>query len=283
MNLKKVAALFVSCTLAGTLFTGCGDTAASAQNGSIKLGMLKNLNITESRYTEIMKSVEEDSGIKLNPHQVVFYDNLPMLKMAMDSGSVDEGTAYKSVANYIMSQDPQIEMAPNHVGNQKLSDSFAFAMRAEDTGLKNSVSAVIEEMKKDGTLENLTETYITKINPGEDPPAVAFETFDGADTIKVGVTGDLPPLDLVLPDGTPAGFNTAMLAEIGKRLQKNIELVLIDSAARATALSSKKIDISFWAIVPINSNIPSDVDKPKGVEFSTTYFTDDIIHITIKK
>lgn len=34
--------------------------------------------------------------------------------------------------------------------------------------------------------------------------------------VKVGVTGDLPPLDLILPDNSPAGFNTALLADVDK-------------------------------------------------------------------
>lgn len=55
--------------------------------------------------------------------------------------------------------------------------------------------------------------------------------------MKVGVTGDLPPMDYVAPDGRFAGFNTAVLAEIGKRMQRNIKLVQVDSIGRALALS----------------------------------------------
>ena len=73
-----------------------------------------------------------------------------------------------------------------------------------------------------------------------------FETFDGADTIKVGVTGDLPPFDYMTEAGEPEGFNKVILAEIGKRIGKNIELVSIDSGSRAIALSSGQIDVVFW-------------------------------------
>ena len=85
------------------------------------------------------------------------------------------------------------------------------------------------------------------------------------------MTGDLPPLDYVSEDGSPAGFNTAILAEIAKRLGKNIEVVDIDSGARAAALSSGQIDVIFW------------VDKPEGVELSEPYFKDDVEHLQIKK
>ena len=284
MKLKKIAAMFVSCALAGTLLTGCGDTAKTqSQQEDIQLGMLKNLNVNEKLYDGIMKKIEEESGIKLNHHQVVFFDDLELMQLSLKSKMIDELSVYKCVADYLMAMDPNFEMAENHVGNKKVMDNFAFAMRAEDTELKNSINAALEEMTKDGTLDKLTQTYITNLKDGEDPPAVAFETFDGADTIKIGVTGDLPPMDLILANGKAAGFNTALLSEIGKRLHKNIELVQIKTATRAAALVSNKIDVSFWAIIPINEDIPLDIDKPQGVELSTPYFQDDVLHISYKR
>lgn len=284
MKLKKFAAMFVSCALAGTLLTGCGDTAKTqSQQEDIQLGMLKNLNVNEKLYDGIMKKIEEESGIKLNHHQVVFFDDLELMQLSLKSKMIDELSVYKCVADYLMAMDPNFEMAKNHVGNKKVIDNFAFAMRAEDTELKNSINAALEEMTKDGTLDKLTQNYITSLKDGEDPPAVAFETFDGADTIKIGVTGDLPPMDLILANGKAAGFNTALLSEIGKRLHKNIELVQIKTATRAAALVSNKIDVSFWAIIPINEDIPLDIDKPQGVELSTPYFQDDVLHISYKR
>jgi ABC-type amino acid transport substrate-binding protein len=53
-------------------------------------------------------------------------------------------------------------------------------------------------------------------------------------------------MDYVAADGTPAGFNTAVLAEIGNRLGKNIEIVVVDSLGRAAALASGAVDAVFW-------------------------------------
>ena len=137
-------------------------------------------------------------------------------------------------------------------------------------------------MKADGTLDKLINDYITNVDKGKTPPKVEIPRTEGAETIKVGITGDLPPLDLVLPDNSPAGFNTAMLAEIAKRLGRNIEPVQIESGARAAALSSKIIDVVFWAIVPLGKDLPVDLDKPEGVELSSPYFKDNIAHVRVK-
>ncbi len=137
-------------------------------------------------------------------------------------------------------------------------------------------------MKADGTLDKLINDYITNVDKGKTPPKVEIPMTDGAPTIKVGITGDLPPLNYVSADGQPAGFNTAMLAEIAKRLGRNIEVVDIDSGARATALSSNFIDVVFWAIVPLGKELPIDLDKPEGIELSTPYFSDSVAHIRLK-
>ena len=108
-------------------------------------------------------------------------------------------------------------------------------------------------------------------NPGAaEPEAVKFEKFDGAETLKVAVTGDLPPIDYVAADGTPAGFNTAMLAELGKRLKVNVELVQVESGARAAALSSKRADVVFWFQVRAGEETQPDI--PDGVILSDSYY-----------
>ena len=159
----------------------------------------------------------------------------------------------------------------------------SFAVRKDDAQLKADLDKVIGEMKSDGTLDKLINDYITNVDKGQAPPAIEIPMTDGADTIKVGVTGDLPPLDYVSADGQPAGFNTALLSEIANRLGRNVEVVDIDSGARATALTSKQIDVIFWAIVPNGDKMPADIDKPEGVEFSVPYFKDNVTHLKLNK
>ena len=153
-------------------------------------------------------------------------------------------------------------------------------MREDDTALKNSFDAAIDAMKADGTLNALIDKYIDK--PSEKPLAAEMPTFDGADTIKIGVTGDLPPLDFVGADGKPAGFNTAVLAEISKRIGKNFKLIQIASAARAVALTSKKVDVVFWVVTPADdSNRPKNFDTPEGVAVTNAYYQDVVVDVNL--
>ena len=205
------------------------------------------------------------------------------MQMGIEAGSVDAISLYKSVADYVVATNDKFEVVPHDALN-KIEYLFCFAVRKDDAALKADLNKIIGEMKSDGALDKLINDYITNVDKGQTPPAVEIPKTDGAEVIKVGITGDLPPLDLILPDNSPAGFNTAMLAEIAKRLNKNIEVVQIESGARATALNSKFIDVVFWAVVPFgNDKIPADIDKPDGVELSDSYFKDSVAKIQLKK
>ena len=279
--MKKFLATICAAAL---LMVGCGgekieDKQLSAE---FRLGIVTRLNTNEEKFGSVLDEVAEKFGVKGTKHLPKFYDSLKLMQLGIESGEVEAISTYKSVADYLVVNNSKFEITPNEALN-KLSDSFCFAVRKDDTQLKADLDKAIDEMKADGSLDKLINDYITNVDKGQEPPAVEIPTIDGAQTIKVGVTGDLPPLDLILPDNSPAGFNTAMLAEISKRLGKNIEILQIETGARAAALNSKLIDVVFWVIVPFgNDDIPSDIDKPEGLELSKPYFKDDVAVIKLK-
>ena len=273
---KFLLIVFAACLL----MTGCGGNNSSDDAGKIKLGMITRLNASEENFGEFMKKLEDTLEVKISSHKPVFFDNLNAMQMALQSKQIDEISTYRSVARYMKAKNPRFEVLKDH--SLEFIDSFCFALRDDETELRDSLNRVIKDMQSDGTLERLTKEYITDISNENDPPAVELPHFDSAQTIKVAVTGDLPPLDFVSADGKPAGFNTAVLAEIGKRMLKNIELVEITGGARASALTSKQVDVVFWAIVPVSEIIPADTDKPDGVILTDPYFKDKVVHMIFK-
>ena len=268
--------------------TGCGGentktTDENSQATIIKLGMISHLNASEKQMEEYLFKIQEKTYAKVVNHVPKFYDSLNLMIMGIDSGNVDVISTYKSVADYLMANNKDKFEIVNDDWIKGLNDNFCFAVKKEDTQLKADLDKIIGEMKADGSLDKMINDYITNVDKGKNPPAIEIPKFEGAETIKVGVTGDLPPLDYVTADGKAAGFNTAILAEIAKRLNKNIEIINIESGARAAALNSDQIDVIFWAIVPAGGNMPADIDTPEGIELSTPYFNDEIAHLKLKK
>ena len=45
---------------------------------------------------------------------------------------------------------------------------------------------------------------------------------------------------------TPAGFSTAVLAEIGRRMHRNIQLIVSTNLSRSLELTSGNADVAFW-------------------------------------
>ncbi len=275
--MKKIFALLMAFAL--LLITGCGGEKVSDSN-KVKIGMITRLNASEENFEKFVEQVEETFKVSIASHKPVFFDNFNSMLAALQSGQIQEISTYTCVARYMIAKDPHYVLLKDH--SLEFIDSFCFGVREDDTELKDSLNMVIKEMQDDGTLGKLAKEYITDIKTDGEPTAIELPHFDSAQTIKVAVTGDLPPLDYVSADGKPAGFNTAVLAEIGKRMLKNIELVNVDSGARAAALTSKQADVVFWAIVPVSEIIPADSDKPAGMELTAPYYKDKVVHVGFK-
>ena len=254
------------------LMTGCGT-----DDNTIKVGTIKYLNLTEETLDKILKGNPKLSDAD---RRHIFFDNINAMTAALQSGQIDEMSIYRTVALYLINNNP------NHQWDMSepiVSDVFCCAMRKEDIVLKKEFDEAILSLTRDGTLSKLVKTYIHEVSTADTPPAVELPTFYGAEMIRIGVTGDLPLLDYISADGMPSGFNTAVLAEISRRIGKNFVLVQVDSGARAIALTSGEVDVIFWAVVPEGDTLPADLDTPDGMILTEPYFSDGIVHVNLIK
>lgn len=280
-NFLTVALLVVT-----MIFAGCNSekTSEPANNkNKTTIGVITHLNASEIEYNELMKKLEKSyrpsrANLSVN---YKYYNSLNEMILALEAGQIDMISTYKNVADFILQNSDNKEILSSE---KKLEDSFGLAVREEDAALRDELNKAIESMTEEGTLKNLYNQYIIEPKKDTKLSAIKMPEIDGATTITVAVTGDLPPFDFVLPDETPAGFNTAVLAEISNRISKNIKIITIDSGARATVLTSKRADIIFWVSVPKDSAlVPANIDQPQGVLITEPYYGDSIVHVGIKK
>ena len=161
----------------------------------------------------------------------------------------------------------RIEAAPKEIARFLIENGFK---EGNDPELVKQFNDAILSMREDGTLAILQAKYIYDAGIG-DPDAIEFRKFGNVDrTITVAVTGDLPPIDYVDAEGFAAGFNTAVISEIGKRLKVNINLVNIDAGARASTLASGRADAVFW--IQGHRDVKKHSDIPEGITLSTPYY-----------
>lgn len=248
--LALMFALFVC--LSVCVAEDAANTGAVQKYGNI--GRLSKLNITEDELNEVLKDIMVDSIC----NRYVFYDTMNDMIMALNRGDIVVLETDQNTVRYIASRNDNIVDRPPYMNPNMLI--FCMLLRGEDTELRDQISACIAEMNEDGSIEALKQTYIEGVIAGEDPGAIEPQVFQDAKTIRVAVTGDRPPMDYVSAGGEPMGFNTALIAEVAKRLELNVEMVNVSCAARGIALATGVCDIVFWMEV-------GDFENWEGADF----------------
>ncbi|MBQ2616569.1 MAG: transporter substrate-binding domain-containing protein [Synergistaceae bacterium] len=248
-----------------------GTTEAKFQAG---LDIFKD-KIPEGYHEDIynhgfVRSLRNDTRV------IHFFGSLMRMMMSLRSGNIDEVILPEEVGRYAMNLNSELEVK---FMSEIFTSRISFAFKKEDTALKSEFDRAILAMKEDGTIDELAAKFIYS-EGSRNPKPMRPETFEGAETITVAVTGDMPPIDMFAGDGKPAGYSTAILAEIGKRLGKNIRLVNTEAGARNSALISGRADVVFWyRTVKIELDAASGVDNsvfidaPDGIILSEPYYS----------
>ena len=241
------------------------------------VGFLTRLKTTPEEFFMLMKKTWATKGwvIEGSDHSTSkarFYDSLILMQMALNAGEIDEMILPDFVAEYLLKIDKRYE--PSCISDSGAMN-LCFGFLRENQNLADKWNSALVSMRNDYTLAGLEQKYIKNF-PEDDSydyiygidktrkqnaNKIKFERFKDAPVVRVAVTGDLPPVDFITEDGTPAGYSIAVLQEIGKRLRVNIQLIQVNAGARTFALASGRADVVFWYEVHKNSSFQPDVDE----------------------
>ena len=262
--------------------------SASARH---KVGVVERLNVTPEKFYEMTGEIEKSNILIVANNterpEFVFYSSMNQMIMALNAGEIDEILFPKASAEYFLSVNPE-SVITCMVMMKDAPFLFSFGFSAENKELCESFSKALAEMKRDGTLVTLQGKYLMGANTAvfeesaiADPARMAqtpvvFRKFEGAREVRIAVTGDMPPIDYIAPDGSAQGFNAAVLAEICGRLGLNIKLQNIESGARVAMLTSGRSDAVFWFEHKRGSN--DSHDAPESVILSEPYYQFDTFY-----
>lgn len=112
------------------------------------------------------------------------------------------------VAEYVLRTNQKTKIRGLILGNGSMN--LVMSLQEGNEPLRDKINAAIMDMQKDGTLDRLIRIYVVEQDSHEAKPE-PFDEYDNADTLKVAITGDFPPIDYVDAGGFAAGYNTAML------------------------------------------------------------------------
>ena len=258
-----------------------------------KVGLLARLKTTPEEFYMLMKNSWANKGWVIlggdhTTSKAVFYDSLIQMQMALNRGEIEEMILPDFVAEYLLKINKSYK--PSCLSSSgKMSLCFGFTK--ENTSLAYSWNSALSFLRNNWTLANLEQKYVKDFpkdnneydyiygnNKRKKQDRIKFEKFENAPTIRVAVTGDLPPVDFVDEAGFPTGYSLAVLSEIGKILKINILPVNISTGARTAALISGRVDVVFW--YEVNRFSQTQLDVPDEVLLSEPYLDwDKFIHI----
>jgi len=284
-----LALAFAGCSnTAATTTTTAVETTAAAQEeekeifyyGEISYGAsdeeaLYNLSM------EVYGDVEVTADTTNSQYHFKLYDDMNSALLALQKGDIVGLFLARNVAEYIAAQNPDQFAADEYTTDSTLA--FAMALKSDNTALKDELNAAIAALEKDGTLEALEKEYLSDLSVL--PEAKDIPTIDGAETIRVVVTGDMPPFDYVTADGKAAGYNVALLTAISEKINKNIELVYANAGSRYIQLTSGKADVVFWARGEKYSETAEfdfANDLPEGMAVTDSYMTEEWRYVRLK-
>jgi len=180
------------------------------------------------------------------PSEVRAFPTSNELVTALKTRRVDGMMTTVETSKFLISADENLSILPDSQGGR---GRLSMILRRTDEVLLNELNMAIGQLRADGTLDRLYQQYVAgvTVNRLAETPAQLPE-IEGADTILVGINGDLPPYDYIAADGRPSGFNVALMSEISRVLGKNVRFVTIPSEARFSALlgSARRMDLFFW-------------------------------------
>ena len=244
------------------------STCAFAKDFSV--GVLAQLNMTEDEYKNFVRDGRNNVGFNFlsnSDENFRYYDSLLNLQMALNAGEIQEVQLPEVVGEYFVNSN--LETFKVSGVTQFRTTYLAFGFLKKNETLRDKVNAALQSMKEDGTLEQLQLDYIVNFKEDNLKP-IKLEKFDGAETIKIALTGDLPPIDFVAINGEPIGFNMAIISEIGKHAKLNIQVVDIDSGARSAALASGRADATLWYRATKDFELQPDI--PTDIILSDSYY-----------
>jgi ABC-type amino acid transport substrate-binding protein len=270
----KVLALCAMSVLAANAFAG-GNSQAPAQAASTEsiysttapaepLGVDmsvfngKIFGLQELPFQVTLDVVNKSFGF--TPSAVATFPTINEAVAALIAGRVDMVNTTTLMGAFTASSNQLVEL-------YDLKDPYVAPVKmlllSSNTELLGTLNKAIASLKADGTLDSLKATWL-KGGPSDIPSGAptSVPAIAGAKTITVGLSGDMAPLDYVLPNGLPTGYNVAVMSAVSKAANVNVELVVMPYNQKFTALKSGRIDLYF---------IQNDSGLPEGYAMTDPY------------
>ena len=172
--------------------------------------------------------------------EILYFNSYPDLSVALLAGEIDAYLCDEPNANMTHHEEPRID----YIHERLTHNDYAFAFRkddAESATLLSEFNAFLEEIKEDGTYEEIEDIWF---GIDESVKLVDLDSLTSENgTITIATTSTDMPWSYI-KDNKNVGFDIDIVARFCKERGYALSIMDVDFAARIPALQSGKCDFT---------------------------------------
>lgn len=144
-------------------------------------------------------------------------------------------------------------------------EDYAICIAKGNDRLKEKINRVLQELKEDGTLQNIINNYIGDDTKGKSPYTSPDDVEYSNGTLTMGTNVAFPPYEYY-ENGKPVGIDVDMAQALADRLGMKLKIVDMEFDSVIIAVQQGKVDIGV-------SGMTVTEERLKNIDFSESYTT----------
>ncbi len=197
-----------------------------------------------------------------------YYNSVLDAAIAVKQGKVDAAAYDEPILRNIAAKNPGLTVLSEMI----TKDDYGFAVRLEDSDLKNTIDEVVKDLKTSGDYELMLRRWLPKEGQPKSMPLI--QTGSNG-PLRFGTSSVTEPFSFVDESQKAVGIDIEIASLVAKKLNKKLEIVDMEFGSLIPALVSKKVDM-------IGACITITEERSKKVLFSSSYYTGGIAAIVKK-
>lgn len=191
-----------------------------------------------------------------------YFNSVLDAAIAVRSGKADAAAYDEPILRNIAAKNPGLIVLPQKI----TTDDYGFAVRLEDRALKDTIDALVAEMRSTGDYQSMLERWLPAEGPPKPMPRITTGT---GETLRFGTTATTEPFSFIDASREVVGLDVEIASLVARRLDRRLEIVNMEFGAMIPALMSGKVDM-------IGACITITEERARRVLFSEPYYTGGI-------
>ena len=173
-------------------------------------------------------------------------------------GTLDAVVTDEPVARLAVADNPALGLLPEKIK----PDQYAFAARYYYGDLVKDMNELIDELREDGTLDEMVERWLDGPASGRSMPELP--EYEAGEPLRFGIAPVLPPMSYHDSNGKPTGFDIELAKRLAYKLKLRLVLTEMDFAELIPRLRKGEVEM-------IGSSLSITPERVELVQFTDSY------------